>query len=88
MRKDLVAHGGQHFVCTKVPKLRPAQMLLIFLETACEGLAAAFLAVFISCLVDVEKARIHQEGDLLDHRQGVRDPALPEFCPERIDAPF
>ena len=31
---------------------------------------------------------IHQERDLLDHGQRIGDPALPEFRPERVDAPF
>ena len=41
--------------------------------------------LFLPILGDVEEPEKHQEGDLLDNRERVGDPALPEFEPELVD---
>ena len=39
--------------------------------------------MLVTRLVDVEKAREHEIGDLLDDGERIRDSALPELKPKR-----
>ena len=48
VREDLVAHHRQHLIGSQMSELRPAQMVLIFLEAARERLAGSLLAVLVT----------------------------------------
>src|SRR5262249_3830602 len=53
-------------------------------EVPLERLAGATGLLLLPRLGDVEHPQEHQERDLLDDRQRVRDPALPELGPEPV----
>jgi hypothetical protein len=69
------------FLCRRVPDVGPAQLLLIVLEATLKRFSRALLSILIARLIDVQKSRVHQERNLLDHGQRISDSALPEFRP-------
>ena len=52
------------------------------------AVACALRALFVAAFVNVEQAREHEEGDLLNHGEWIGDAACPKFCPEFIDLAF
>ena len=71
-----------------MPEVLPAQMLLLISETPPEGPLPVLSALLIAGFVHIQQARIHQEGNLLDYRQGVGDTPRPELYPEFVDLAF
>ena len=85
VREHLVAHDLEHLLGLDVPELRPAQVLLLGAEDGLERLLRSLGAFFVPRLSDVEQAREHEEGDLLDDRERIGDSAGPELRPELVD---
>ena len=86
--EDPVADPRQHGVRAELAEVGPAQLLLIGAEDALEGPAGAGGALLVAGLRDVEQAREHQEGDLLDDGERIGDAAGPEIGPELVDSAF
>ena len=86
--EDLVAHHRQHILRPQLLEAGPAQRLLVVIEDSPEGFPGARGALFIARLCNVEHAREHQEGYLLDNRERIGDAPSPELLPEFVDSAF
>ena len=86
VREDLVAHHREHLLRRRhVPHLTPAEVLLLGPEDRLVRLLGELRPLLVPGLGHVEQPREHQEGDLLDHRERVGDPARPELLPQLVD---
>ena len=92
VRKDFVAHQGQHGLAAEVLEVRPPQRLLVGGEQAAEPLGRAALQPLVFLLfgafAKIEQPGKGEEGNLFDDGQRVGDAARPEFFPELVDACF